>query len=52
MQITANLLAKERGLKNADYRAVMLELKQQQIPTDQVMPLYALRDRGLLSSCV
>ncbi|QNA87906.1 DUF885 domain-containing protein [Massilia sp. Dwa41.01b] len=43
MQITANLIAKERGFKNADYRAVMLELKKQQIPTEQVMPLYADR---------
>jgi uncharacterized protein (DUF885 family) len=43
MQITANLIAKERGFKNADYRAVMAELKKQQIPLDQVMPLYAER---------
>jgi uncharacterized protein (DUF885 family) len=43
MQITSNLIAKERGLKDADYRAVMLELKKQQIPTEQVMPLYAER---------
>ncbi|MBD8530682.1 MULTISPECIES: DUF885 domain-containing protein [unclassified Massilia] len=43
MQITANLIAKERGLKDADYRAVMLALKKEQIPTDKVMPLYAER---------
>jgi len=43
MQITANLIARERGFKDADYRAVMLELKKQQIPTDKVMPLYAER---------
>ena len=43
MQITANLIAKERGFKDADYRAVMLELKKQQIPSEQVMPLYAER---------
>ena len=43
MQITANLIAKERGFKDADYRAVMAELKKQQIPTEQVMPLYAER---------
>ena len=43
MQITSNLIAKERGFKDADYRAVMLELKKQQIPTEQVMPLYAER---------
>ena len=50
MQITANLLAKERGFKNADYRAVMLELKKQQIPADQVMPLYAERLAALEKS--
>jgi uncharacterized protein (DUF885 family) len=43
MQITANLIARERGFKDADYRAVMLDLKKQQIPTDKVMPLYAER---------
>jgi uncharacterized protein (DUF885 family) len=43
MQITANLIARERGFKDADYRAVMAELKKQQIPLDQVMPLYAER---------
>ncbi|MFC5477997.1 DUF885 domain-containing protein [Massilia suwonensis] len=43
MQITANLIAKERGFKDADYRVVMAELKKQQIPLDQVMPLYAER---------
>ncbi|MFC5458588.1 DUF885 domain-containing protein [Massilia niabensis] len=43
MQITANLIAKERGFRNADYRVVMAELKKQQIPTEQVMPLYAER---------
>ena len=43
MQITSNLIARERGFRDADYRAVMLELKKQQIPTDKVMPLYAER---------
>ena len=43
MQITANLIAKERGFKDADYRVVMAELKKQQIPLEQVMPLYAER---------
>ena len=43
MQITANLIARERGFKDADYRSVMLELKKQQIPLEQVMPLYAER---------
>ena len=43
MQITANLIARERGFKDAGYRSVMLELKKQQIPLEQVMPLYAER---------
>ncbi|WP_051293722.1 DUF885 domain-containing protein [Pseudoduganella violaceinigra] len=43
MAITASLIAKERKLPNPDYRAVMLELKKQQIPADQVMPLYGDR---------
>ncbi|MGX4642957.1 DUF885 domain-containing protein [Massilia sp. SYSU DXS3249] len=43
MQITANLIARERGFKDSDYRVVMAEIKKQQIPTEQVMPLYAER---------
>lgn len=43
MNITAGLLAKERNLPNADYRFVMKELKKQQIPIDNVMPLYQER---------
>ena len=43
MNITAGLIARERKLPNADYRAVMKELKKQQIPADKVMPLYAER---------
>jgi len=43
MNITAGLIARERKLPNADYRAVMQELKKQQIPADKVMPLYAER---------
>jgi len=43
MNITAGLLAKERNLPNADYRFVMKELKKQQIPLDNVMPLYQER---------
>jgi len=43
MQITAGLIAKERGYKDADYRAVMLQLKKDQIPLDKVMPIYAQR---------
>ena len=43
MAITAALVAKERNLSNPDYRAVMLELKKQQIPVEQVLPLYGER---------
>jgi uncharacterized protein (DUF885 family) len=43
MNITARLIARERGFANGDYRAVMAELKKEQIPTDKVMPLYAER---------
>ncbi|ATQ79192.1 DUF885 domain-containing protein [Massilia violaceinigra] len=43
MNITAGLIARERKLANPDYRAVMAELKKQQIAPDQVMPLYADR---------
>jgi uncharacterized protein (DUF885 family) len=43
MNITAGLIARERKLANPDYRAVMAELKKQQIPADRVMPLYADR---------
>ncbi len=41
--VTAGLIARERGFPNPDYRAVILELKKQQIPADKVMPLYAER---------
>ena len=43
MTITAGLIARERKFPQADYRAVMLELKKQQVPADKVMPLYAER---------
>ncbi|WP_229507002.1 DUF885 domain-containing protein [Pseudoduganella rivuli] len=43
MNITAGLIARERNLPNADYRFVMRELKKQQIPLDNVMPLYQER---------
>lgn len=43
MTITAGLIARERKLPQADYRAVMAELKKQQVPADKVMPLYAER---------
>jgi uncharacterized protein (DUF885 family) len=43
MNITAGLLARERKLPDADYRAVIRELKKQQIPTDKVMTVYGER---------
>lgn len=43
MTITAGLIARERGLPDADYRAVIKELKQQQIPAEQALPLYVER---------
>jgi uncharacterized protein (DUF885 family) len=43
MVITAGILAKERNLPDADYRAVIRELKKEQIAKDKVMPLYEAR---------
>lgn len=44
MNITAALLAKERGLTNAaDYKAVIRELKKAQLPKDRVMATYQER---------
>ncbi len=43
MNITAGLIAREKGLADSDYRAVMRELKKQQMPKDQVMPTYESR---------
>ncbi len=41
--ITAGLIAKERGWSETDYRDVMRRIKQEQIPKDQVMALYTRR---------
>jgi len=43
MNITAGLLAKERGYTDPDYRAVIKRLKEQQIPADEVMSVYNKR---------
>ena len=40
MNVTAGLIAKERGLTDPDYRAVIRKLKEQQIPASEVMALY------------
>ena len=43
MAITAGILAKERNLPDADYRAVMRALKLQQMDKAKVMPMYEAR---------
>ncbi len=43
MNITAGQIARERKLPVSDYRAVMRELKKEQMSADKVMPLYAER---------
>ncbi len=43
MQIAATLVAQERHLPDADYHAVIHALKAEQIPADQVLPLYEQR---------
>ena len=43
INITAGLVAKERGLSDPGYLAVIKELKKQQIPKDTLMPLYRER---------
>lgn len=43
MNITAGLIAKERGFADPSYQAVIQEMKKQQIPPDQVMSLYRER---------
>lgn len=43
MNITAGLIAREQGLADADYHAVMRKLKSAQIAKADVMPLYAER---------
>jgi uncharacterized protein (DUF885 family) len=51
MNITAGLIARERGLPDADYRAVIRALKKQQVPAAEVMPLYRQR-LGAIESIV
>lgn len=43
MQAIAEKVAKERHLPSSDYRAVIRELKKDQIPGDQIMPHYHAR---------
>jgi hypothetical protein len=43
MQALSALIAQERRLDDADYRAVIRALKAGQIPADQVLPLYQAR---------
>ena len=51
LNITAGLIAKERGFPDADYHAVIRKLKEQQIASDNVMPLYKER-LGLIESAI
>ena len=43
MQALATLMAAERGLPDSDYRAVILSLKQVQVPNDELLQLYRER---------
>ena len=43
MQITAALVAKEKGYPDSDYRAVIRRLKADQIPESEVMAVYRER---------
>ena len=43
MNITAGQIARERSLPDSDYRAVLAVLKKEQLPADQVMPMYKER---------
>lgn len=47
MQSLAMLVAKERGLKDTGYRAVLAELKKKQIVGEQILPHYEERIRQL-----
>jgi uncharacterized protein (DUF885 family) len=40
MQTLAAKVARQRNMKSTDYRDVVRELKKEQIPADQVMPMY------------
>jgi hypothetical protein len=51
MNITAGLIAKDKGFADPDYHAVIRELKKQQIPADQVMALYKER-LGLIEAAI
>jgi uncharacterized protein (DUF885 family) len=47
MNITAGLIARERGFADPGYRAVIREMKKEQIPPEKVMPLYRERLREI-----
>lgn len=51
MTITAAQIAKERGFADADYRAVIRKLKEQQMTPDQVMPVYQER-LGMIEAAI
>jgi hypothetical protein len=47
MRITAAQVAKQRGFPESDYHAVIETLKTEQIPPDQILPLYQDRLRAI-----
>jgi hypothetical protein len=47
MQALAPLVAREKGIQETDYRAVMRELKKRQITGDAILPHYQERIRSL-----
>jgi hypothetical protein len=47
MQRLAGQIARERKLENPDYRAVLQELKREQVPNDRVLALYRERLRQI-----
>ncbi|MDX1556674.1 MAG: DUF885 domain-containing protein, partial [Xanthomonadales bacterium] len=58
MQSIARLIAEQRGLESGDYRDVIRVLKQDQVPPDEVLPLYherlsqleqIIRDQAIIS---
>ncbi|MER3432663.1 MAG: DUF885 domain-containing protein [Leptolyngbya sp. ERB_1_1] len=47
MNVLAPQIAKKRGLQAKDYRDVIRSLKQEQLPTDQVLPHYEKRQKEI-----
>ena len=47
MQLVSKLVAREKGWKESDYRAVIRELKKQQLVGDAILPHYQARIREI-----